>query len=333
MATTSEPEAKREPLPYPEHDKLGPLGSKTSPLHDPIELRAKLIAEFQSAVSAAKEAAASVDRGAEAAVHDSRKALRRARAVLAMIGGSLPKGERRAVRAALQDARRSLSMIRDHTVAPTTLAQLDLLEEDRDTAKRILDSAAEALPSSAEIKQLLAEAATRAAAQAEALVAALPPAVDESIVFDGIIDTYADARRARGGAKKKTWYHTWRRRTKELVYELEFLAKHAGPRASAIHEEIGAVSDTLGPAVDLIMLREFIETHSQGVDADAVKHLRRTIDAQLDDLMKTTRKTARDAFAQKPKRFGKRLAKSIKRDLSPAEDNGRDHDDLDRAID
>ena len=333
MATTSEPETKRDTLAYPEHDKLGPLGTRSSPLQDPIELRAKLIAEFQSTVAAAKEAAGSVDRSAESAVHDARKALRRARAVLAMIAHALPKGERRAVRAALQDARRSLSTVRDHTVAPHTAGQLDLVDEHKDTAKRVLDSAAEALPPMSEIKQLLAEAATRAAAQAEALVAALPPAVDESVVFQGIAETYDDARRARRRAKSsKAWFHTWRRRTKELVYELEFLAKHAGPRANAIHEEIGAVSDTLGPSVDLIMLREFIETHGGSVGDDAVKALREVIDDQLDDGMKTARKNAKDAFAQKSKKFVKRIAKAIKRDLQPADEH-RDGEDTDRPMD
>jgi CHAD domain-containing protein len=329
MVTTSENE-KREAMPYAKHDKLGPLGSKSSPLHDPIELRAKLIAEFTAAVTAAKDAAGAVDRGAEAAVHDSRKALRRARAVLAMISRALPKGERRAVKSALQEARRSLSTVRDHSVAPLTAGALDLSDDDKATAKRILDSAAEALPPAAEIKQLLAEAATRAAAQAEALVAALPPAIDDSIVFDGIADTYEEARRARRRAKNsKSWFHTWRRRTKELVYELEFLAKHAGPRASAIHEEIGATSDTLGPTVDLVMLRDFVETHGQGVPADAVKQLRDAIDERLEDEMKSLRKNARDAFAQKPKKFSKRLAKSVKRDLTPADEKG-DAEDIER---
>src|SRR5687767_8200160 len=152
MVTTMGPDDKRESLAYPEHDKLGPLGNKSSPLQDPIELRAKLIAEFTSSVNAGKEAAASGDRTAEPAVHDSRKALRRARAVLAMVSHALPKSERRAVRDALKDARRSLSTVRDHTVAPTTAGQLELTDEDRETAKRVLDSAAEALPPTAEIK-------------------------------------------------------------------------------------------------------------------------------------------------------------------------------------
>ncbi|MDQ3335602.1 MAG: CHAD domain-containing protein [Myxococcota bacterium] len=334
MATTTErDEANGGPTSYAEHDKLGPLASKQGPLHDPVELRAKLIAEFQATVAAAKDAAASVDRSAETAVHDSRKALRRGRAVLAMIARALPKNERRALRTALKDARRSLSMVRDHTVAPATLGSLQLEEGDRETAKRVLDSAAEALPPTAEIKQLLAEAATRAAAQAEALVASLPPSVDEDILFDGIATTYGEARYARRRAKSsKSWFHTWRRRTKELVYQLEFVAKHAGARASAIHEEIGGVSDSLGSAVDLIMLREFVETHGQGIDKGAVSQLRDAIDSNLDDAMKSARKAGSDVFSQKDKKFEKRLVKSVKRDLTTAEDKS-DTDEIERAMD
>src|SRR5438093_7525423 len=102
MATIDAP----VPRPYPEHDKLGPLGSRASALHDPVELRAKLIGEFNSAVHAAREAAGAVDRGSAHAVHESRKALRRARAALSMMSSALPNSERRAVKAALQEARR-----------------------------------------------------------------------------------------------------------------------------------------------------------------------------------------------------------------------------------
>src|SRR6185436_11074270 len=104
MATTTlQPEpAKPERIAYPEDDKLGPLGIRATALHDPIELRARLIGEFEHAVSAAKAAAALADQGSTGAVHEARKALRRARAVLSMVAGALPKSERRAVRAALQ---------------------------------------------------------------------------------------------------------------------------------------------------------------------------------------------------------------------------------------
>lgn len=320
------------PLPYPEDDKLGPLGSRPSVLHEPAELRAKLLEEFASAVTSAREAAASAERNSARAVHDARKALRRARAVLMMVAGELPKSERRAVRNALQDARRSLSTVRDHAVAPETLSQADLDEDDRDTARRIVDNAAEAIPVIAEIKQLLGEAAARAAAQGEALATALPPEISLSTVLDGIADVYADARQARRRSKRdKAWFHTWRRRGKELVYQLDFVASHAGPRTMAIRAELEAVTDQLGPAVDLIMVRDFVTTHAQGIPADAVDRLCDRLDTQIDDLMKSTRKMARDAYRLKPKKLARRLAKAIRRDLTPADDNGRASDDDDGA--
>lgn len=325
---TSTTAADATALAYPEDDKLGPLGQRPSVLHDAGELRGKLLEEFTTAVAQAREAAASADKNAHEAVHDSRKALRRARAVLSMLGSALPKSERRAVRQALQEARRSLSTVRDHAVAPETLASADLDEDDRDTARRVVDNAAEAIPVLSEIKQLLGEAAARAAAQAEALATALPPEVSLAIVIDGIADVYGDARRARRRAKNDTaWFHTWRRRSKELVYQLDFLATHAGPRTMAIRAEIEAVTDQLGPAVDLVMVREFVATHAQGIPGEQIGRLHDTLDAQIDDLMKSTRKMARDAYRQKPKKMERRLAKAIRRDLTPVDDSAQGGND------
>lgn len=325
MATTI---GTKPPLPYPEQDKLGPLGIKTSAIHDPAALRNALLRAFEAAAQDAKDAVAAVDKNPATAVHDSRKALRRARAILGLVAGALPKGERRAVKGALQDARRALSTVRDHAVAPETLSQLMLDETDRATANRVLASAAEAMPATAEIKQLLAESATRAAAQAEALQAALPHEVDWDVVVDGARATYGEARRASRAAKRsKAWFHTWRRRSKELVYQLELVANHAGPRVTAIHGELAGVTDMLGPAVDLIMVREFIATFAQGVPAEDTDRLRDSIDSHLDDLMKSARKAARDAFRLKPKKLEKRVTKSVRRDLAPP-DEGNGTSDL-----
>lgn len=318
-------ESTAETVPYREDDKLGPLGAKVSALYDPAELRSALLQSFHDAVQTAKDAVAAVDRSTTEAVHDARKGLRRARAVLDLVSGALPKGERKAVAKALQEARRALSMARDHAVAPETLGQLPLGDEDRAVAKRVLDNAAEALPAAQEIKQVLAESAARAAAQGEALEAALPPEIDLDTLLEGIQGVYAEARHARrSGKRSKQWFHTWRRRTKELGYQLDVLCSHAGPRIHAIHAEIEGLSDTLGPAVDLIMVRDFLGTHDKGITPDELEHLETAVDAQLEDLMKHARKAGRDTFSQKPKKFAKRLAKSIKRDLTPDDDRDRD---------
>ena len=328
MATTT---GSRSALPYPEHDKLGPLGARTSAIHDPAALRNALVRAFEAAAQDAREAVAAIDKGsAAAAVHASRNALRRARAVLDLAGGALPKSERSAVKTALQQARRALSSVRDHAVAPETLARMALDDDDRATAGRVLANAAEAMPAVAEIKQLLAESAARAAAQVEALQAALPHDVDWDTVSAGVRDIYGQARRASGAAKRsRAWFHTWRRRSKELGYQLEVIAKHAGPRLAAIHDEIAGVTDALGPAVDLIMVRDFVTTYGQGVAPEALDHLRGAIDHALDEAMKSARKTARDTFRQKPKKLEKRITKSMRRDLAPpdeAKDEAKDED-------
>ncbi|MFN0250652.1 MAG: CHAD domain-containing protein [Kofleriaceae bacterium] len=313
--------SRGEAIRYPEEDKLGPLGARVSALWDPTNLRKVLVREFNATVAKAKEAAAFVEQSPTIAVHEARKALRRARAVLMMVSNALPKGERRAVRAALQESRRSLSTARDHAVAPEMLASIVLSDEDRSIAKRVLDNAAEALPPTQELKQLLAEAATRAAAQAEALEAALPQELEWKVVIDGIKDVYAEARDARRrGKKSKAWFHTWRRRSKELVYQLELVAEHAGQRMNAIHDELEGIANTQSPAVDLIMLRDFVNTYGQGIAPDAIEHLRDSIDSAVDELMTTARDAGRDAYSQRPKKFAKRLAKAVKRDLTPPDD-------------
>lgn len=308
-------------LSYPEQDKLGPLGAQSSAIHDAVALRAALLRAFEAAVHEARDAVGTADRDAAEAVHASRKGLRRARAILALLGPALPKSERRAVRTALQQARRSLSSVRDHAVAPETLQQLALDEQTRATSDQVLATAAQALPATTEIKQLLGESAARAAAQVEALQAALPRELTWDDVSRGLRETYGEARDAIGGAKgSKGSFHTWRRRSKELVYQLDFIAKHGGPRLAAIHEEFVGVTDTLGPVVDLIMLREFVETYDQGLSRDALDQLRDEIDAKLEDAMKKVRKEARDAFHPKPKKFEKRVAKSLRRDLAPPDE-------------
>src|SRR2546423_11070748 len=109
MATSTHTDGSNGIPPQAELDKLGPIGGKAAVLDDDAELRSALVEEFLAASDGARDAAREVDDGASGAVHDYRKALRRARAVLSLVADALPKNERRAVKKALQEARRSVS--------------------------------------------------------------------------------------------------------------------------------------------------------------------------------------------------------------------------------
>jgi CHAD domain-containing protein len=316
MATTSVETPQLVP-PFAEHDKLGPLGTRTSVLDNESELRRALVSEFSATADSARDAAGKVDRGLHAAVHDYRKALRRARAVLSLVAGALPKSERRAVRRALQEARRAVSVARDHAVAPDVLTNLSLDEVSREAANAVLANAQAAMPDAAEIKQLLAEGAARAAAQVEALEAALPANLKWEVVADGVADVYKDASTAREAAKRKRAFHSWRRRSKELTYQLEVIGRFAGQNVADLQHEVEAIADTQSPAVDLIMVRDFVRTYGQGIAPEAFGQLVHAIDTQLDDLMRDSRSAGKELFSKSPKKFARRLGKAVKKDLAP----------------
>ena len=109
----------------------------------------------------------------------------------------------------------------------------------------------------------------------------------------------------------------WRRRSKDLGYQLELLAGYAGPRVTEMAREIEGVTDTQGPAVDLLMLRAFVRTHAAGVPPEAIDHLVGAIKAQIDDLVADSRRAGRDAYDRSPRRFARRVTKAVRRDLAP----------------
>lgn len=317
MATSVET-AGHTPPPFSEHDKLGRLGAKTSVLDNETELRHALVAEFAAAADAARDATGKVDSSLHGAVHDYRKALRRARAVLSLVAGALPKSERRAVRRALQEARRAVSIARDHAVAPDVLSALTLDEVSQEAVKAVFANAHAAMPTSAEIKQLLAEGAARAAAQVEALEAALPAAISWDVIADGVRDVFEAAAHARTAAKRsKRSFHSWRRRSKELTYQLDVLAGYAGEHVGELQHRIEAIADTQSPAVDLIMVRDFVRTYGQGIAPEAFDTLVHAIDTQLDDLMRDSRSAGGEVFKVAPKKFVRRLGKAVRKDLAP----------------
>jgi CHAD domain-containing protein len=304
---------------YSEHDKLGPLGARASVLGGGGgDLRAALLGEFRDAVHRARTAAGSVGAGASGAVHEYRKGLRTARAVLALIEDALPRSERRAIRQILRDARRAVSAARDQAVAPDALALLTLEDSERITAEAVLAVARAAAPPTDEVARVLAEGAGRAVAQVEALDAALPPTIAWDLVSDGIAATYREAR-AKLKKARRSWraFHAWRRRTKELTYQLDLISKHAGERTAALRDKYDGIADALGGAVDLIMLREVIVTHGAGLDSDRTAELLGRIDDQIDAAVRTARREGKELFARGPRKFARKVSKAAKKDLAP----------------
>ncbi|HEX7699561.1 MAG TPA: hypothetical protein VF403_02530, partial [Kofleriaceae bacterium] len=124
--------------------------------------------------------------------------------------------------------------------------------------------------------------------------------------------------------RSKRQFHQWRRRSKELTYQLEVIGGFAGKNVAEILHDVEAIADTQSPAVDLIMVRDFVRTYGQGIAPEAFDQLVHTIDTQLDDLMRDSRSAGKPVFQKPAKKFARRLSKAVRKDLAPPKDNSDD---------
>ncbi|MCW5804070.1 MAG: CHAD domain-containing protein [Deltaproteobacteria bacterium] len=274
-----------------------------------FDIRSMIDAHLASVADAVREAVAGADTNLATAVHEVRKALRRARAIVDLVGGELPRKERRAIRSALREVRRELGTARDHTVAPRVLAALELEAGDRDAVRAVVEASAAHAPDEPATRRALTAAATCATEQVMALHTALPPELDRSVLVDGVRSLYRDVRRARRAANEsRRAFHEWRRRTKELTYQLDLLASLPG--VADIGREIDKVNDVQGPVVDLIMVRDFVRHHRDQLDEETAARLLGVIDDRLSPLMKEARRAAKPAFKPRANDFARRLVEA-----------------------
>jgi CHAD domain-containing protein len=275
------------------------------------ELRRAIGDELLAAAEAARDAVIDVDEDQETAVHEFRKALRRARAVLSLVGHALPSNERRAARRGLREARSALGSARDLTVAPHAFGTLELDDKARTAATAVLAVATNTAPAHDDIRQALAAGAARAAAQVDVVVHSLPAELEWSTLVEGARGVYREARRAHKAAKhSRREFHRWRRRSKELTYQLALLARYGGPFVEELHHAFAAATDAQGAAVDLIMVRDLARTHRDATDDEGGAALREEIETRLRDAISDARQAGRDVFRSKPRKFARSLDKA-----------------------
>jgi len=315
---------------YPEHDKLGPLATAapSAPWGD-ADRREAVMASFRRAVADAHAAAARVGTAPSSAVHGTRKALRRARATVELVASALGRGDHDDLVDTIRIARRCLSAARDLDVAPATLDGLALAETDRTTADALVASMRAAAPSAEDLAAAVTDAVTRLEAAADALDAALPPALDDATFARGLAATYRAARGAmRRARKSRRALHTWRRRTKELTHQLDLVTTGAGDRAAAITGPMTDLSKQLGLVVDLILVRDLTRAHAAaqptGFDAEG---LLAAIDGAYADAAKAARKHGKGRFELGRKDFARKVAKAVKKDRRAAAKPPADEDD------
>jgi CHAD domain-containing protein len=305
-----------------ETDKLGPLSAPPVaaglPLGD-AALRRAVVSAFRDAITAAEAATREPD--VDDAVHEVRKALRRARATAHLVADCLPKDDRRDITRALGDARGKLSATRDLSVAPAALAAIELDDASRAAADAVVAHAQTTRAPSDDLRAAIADAVAAVKPLPDVMAAALPEATDFSVVRDGLAETYRRARKSLKKARRsRASFHDFRKRTKELTYQLELLAAGVDGHVEALRRELADLGDDASAVVDAIMLRDFLEAHAPEGDArpEGLTPLLDAIDEHLDDKIRSARKGARDVFDRRARKWAKKVGKAVRRDHVPA---------------
>jgi CHAD domain-containing protein len=253
----------------------------------------------------------------DAAVHDARKRLKKARSALRLARDDIGQDVRRPENAAMRDAARRLAGARDAQVLIETLDDLSAraggpappagavralrrrLVRDRDELAAATQTDEAASAAAAEIDGVL-ERSRGWPLDEDGFAAACA----------GLKRIYRRGRRAMGDAVEdggdEAW-HEWRKRVKDLWYSLRILRPVARAQLKGPADEADALSDVLGDHHDVAVLRSALDEHASELDPDDVERLREALDRRRDELRRAALPLGRRLYAERPGDFAARL--------------------------
>jgi CHAD domain-containing protein len=217
------------------------------------------------------------DSSREDAVHEARKDMKKLRALLRLVRGELGDRVYRQENASFRDIARELAGVRDADVMLSTLGGLEDRYGELPGAGRRLRPAlvAHRFRTSAGSLKPAAKAAAETLAEARERVADWPLETDGFEAFEeGLARIYRQGRRDFRAAQKLPTaerMHEWRKRVKDLWYQLLLLQDTWKPVLSAMADEAHELSDRLGDDHDLAVLVDWAHRHGSALDgADPV---------------------------------------------------------------
>jgi len=206
------------------------------------------------------------------AVHEARKALKRARAILRLCAAGLAKERFREERVTLRDLGRDLATARDRRVLGDTLRALAERVDDPTVRERLLavapPASGPASPGALRLADPSMPVLLEGLDAAARRVATWPDDVPgEADARAGLRGTHRSGRRrmraaleasAAGREDLDDPYHRWRTRVKDLLYQLQLFAPAWPDVLVRTVEDVDVLGDALGTHHDLWLARRWL---------------------------------------------------------------------------
>lgn len=274
-------------------------------------LRNGLVIAFRDIVDHAR--AATRVRNTTRAVHEYRKAVRRARALLVMCRPLLSKEAYADLAGELRSAHRLHSRLRDMDALLPVVRKLEVpkrftgaktaVAEDLKKRKGAIDPGL--------IEAMLIEGGARIEPIPNQLVEEFPNKVRMDAVIDGVRETYRRARASMNAANKhgrERDVHDWRKRTKELNYQLELLTAGKRGKARKLRRVFDDMAEELGGITDRLNLRDYIMSSAALRDDAAAKRLADRAGAEALKRVRLAFQDGAETFRRKPRKFAHLLS-------------------------
>jgi CHAD domain-containing protein len=250
------------------------------------------------------------------AVHAARKAIKQERALLRLVRHAVADKRRRQANAALRAAARRLSDTRDAAVMLTAiddLAERYAGQVPHPVYEVVKDRLRAERPAFADLSEVGLEAAAAAElADVRRRVEAWPVRGRETrVIVGGLHRTYRDGRRAMRAAVRRPTddaLHAWRKRTKDLWYELRFVGDVCGEMAAGHAREAHRLAELLGEDHDLAVLHATLRrlAPQAPTDVDAVIGL---LEHRRHQLQAEARLLGGRVYAEPPDAFARRIGR------------------------
>lgn len=259
----------------------------------------------------------------EKAVHSYRKSVRRARALLRLLKGLIAPEKLRALAEELRSSMRETSAARDADVLVGLVAAQERKPKTKlalDGLEQLLRQHQSAVHSQGRMSEALRAGGEQLARVPRLVAASLPPAIDRAALRQALKASHKRAREAFGRAQltlSDEDVHDWRKRVKELRYQLEFLEPLTGPLKA--HTRLAELAESLGGVTDLIVLRDCALAHRDKLDAPAAARLIKKLETRIKKQSQALFEQAGDLFEIKPAPFADQILKGV----AAASESGR----------
>jgi CHAD domain-containing protein len=284
-----------------------------SPL-DPTVLRAALLAILDAAVARLGHGRRTTDRQ----IHDTRRALKRARALLSLLRPVLSREDHRFCKGQLIDAGRALADLRDERVLQQTLRRmwrLAGLPPSSPTLRRLdrkFDKADDVQDD--ERRVICASIAARSMSAArQCLGSTSLLSTSTSLLGERLRKIYRRGRRqfrSLGPSRPSTEWHEWRKLVKQYEYILEVPGPGLSGPIDAAVQTAHALAHRLGEDHDLAMLLDKLGASSTGRQPS--RRLVEAIEDRRQSLQRLALTIGAELYADPPREIERRLRSALR---------------------